>query len=173
MDSEDACNAVLHGDLELGIVTLPPEGQDELLHSVIWHDPLAFIVGQQHALCQHKAVSPAELASYPAILPATGTYTRAVLENAFAPFHPQLNVSMSSNYLETIKMLVTVGLGWSVLPKTMVDRDLCMLDISGISLMRELGVVRHPERSQSNSAKAMLDLLQNAHQINTDNGVST
>jgi len=159
MDSEDACNAVLHGDLELGIVTLPPEGQTELQHTLIWPDPLAFIVGQQHPLCRSKKISPAKLASYPAILPATGTYTRAVLEMAFAPFQPELNVSMSSNYLETIKMLVAVGLGWSVLPKTMVDRELHSLNVSGITLKRELGVVRHPERSQSNAASAMFDLL--------------
>lgn len=160
MDSEDACNAVLHGDLELGIVTLPPQGQTDLQHTLIWDDPLAFIVGQSHPLCHSKKVSPAKLASYPAILPATGTYTRAVLDVAFAPFQPELNVSMSSNYLETIKMLVAVGLGWSVLPKTMVDRELHTLDVSGITLMRELGVVRHPERSLSNAASAMLDLLQ-------------
>ena len=160
MDSEDACNAVLHGDLELGIVTLPPQGQTELEHTLIWDDPLAFIVGQNHPLCHSKKVSPAKLASYPAILPATGTYTRAVLDIAFAPFQPELNVSMSSNYLETIKMLVAVGLGWSVLPKTMVDRELHTLDVSGIKLMRELGVVRHPDRSLSNAASAMLDLLQ-------------
>ncbi|HED17272.1 MAG TPA: LysR family transcriptional regulator [Gammaproteobacteria bacterium] len=160
MDSEDACNAVLRGDLEIGIVTLPPEGQTELQHTLIWDDPLAFIVGNHHPLCNSKKISPAKLASYPAILPATGTYTRAVLEKAFAPFQPELNVSMSSNYLETIKMLVSVGLGWSVLPKTMVDRELHSLNVSGICLMRELGVVRHPDRSLSNAASAMLDLLQ-------------
>ncbi len=168
MDSEDACNAVLHGDLELGIVTLPPEGQTELLQTLIWDDPLAFIVGRNHPLCAVEQVSPAELARFPAILPATGTYTRAVLEKAFKPHHPELNVSMSSNYLETIKMLVAVGLGWSVLPQTMLDKELQVIDVSDIQLKRELGVVRHPERSVSNAASVMLELLQDQNRCAID-----
>ena len=66
---------------------------------------------------------------------------------------------MSTNYLETIKVMVSIGLGWSVLPKTLIDETLCGLNLSGQKMSRNLGVVMHRERSLSNAARAFLDLL--------------
>ena len=43
MDSEEACRAVEHGDLELGIVTLPLEAPTDLHVHFIWPDPLAVV----------------------------------------------------------------------------------------------------------------------------------
>ena len=77
---------------------------------------------------------------------------------------------MSTNYLETIKMMVAIGLGWSVLPKTLVDnslRSLALKDIAlnGKPLGRDLGVVVHRERSLSNAASALLQLLKTARSV--------
>ncbi len=70
---------------------------------------------------------------------------------------------MSTNYLETIKMLIGVGLGWSVLPKTMVGDDVVVLDIDiDIDLARTLGVIHHVNRTLSNAGKAFIDLLRGA-----------
>ena len=72
---------------------------------------------------------------------------------------------MSTNYLETLKMMVSIGLGWSVLPKTLVDKTLRTLIIrdpvfNTQALSRNLGAVVHRERSLSNAATALLALLQ-------------
>ena len=159
MDSEAACRAVLAGQLELGIVTLPPDAPPELDSELVWADPLAIVAGRDHPLAGQRSITPAELTGYPAILPAAGTYTRQRLEQAFAPQGLRLNVAMTTNYLETIKMLVGVGLGWSVLPHTLLDEELVTLGVDGIELGRELGVVRHRARTLSNAAGAMRETL--------------
>ncbi|HID48864.1 MAG TPA: LysR family transcriptional regulator [Chromatiales bacterium] len=159
MDSELACRAVQHGDLELGIVTLPLNPLPELHSRQVWPDPLAFIVNPEHPLADQKIVSPAGLCDYPAILPAPGTYTREVIERAFAPLGLHIPIRMGTNYLETIKMMVSVGLGWSVLPRSMLDPDLRAIEVEGMSLARQLGVVWHGARTLSNPARAMLDRL--------------
>ena len=70
---------------------------------------------------------------------------------------------MSTNYLETIKMLIGVGLGWSVLPKTMLGDDVVVLDISvEIDLSCKLGVIHHVNRTLSNAGEAFIDLLREA-----------
>jgi DNA-binding transcriptional LysR family regulator len=66
---------------------------------------------------------------------------------------------MTTNYLETIKMMVSVGLGWSVLPESMLDDNIRPLHLAGVALVRELGVARHRKRQLSNSAHAFLDVL--------------
>jgi DNA-binding transcriptional LysR family regulator len=159
MDSELACRAVQHGDLELGIVTLPPAPPPELNARLVWPDPLVFIINPDHPLAGQPVISPTKLCEYPAILPTTGTYTREVIEQAFAPLGLQIPIRMSTNYLETIKMMVSVGLGWSVLPRSMLDEELSSIEVEGMSLSRQLGVVWHEARTLSNAAMAMLDKL--------------
>ena len=162
MDSEQACEAVEHGSLELGIVTLPLVPPERLTTMLIWDDPMSVVVATDHALCKQQKISIQTLADYPAILPAHGTYTRAILERAIQPFGKPLNIGMSTNYLETIKMMVSIGLGWSVLPNTLIDEDLTPLKVKELKLTRELGLVHHQDRTRSNAASALIELLRKA-----------
>ncbi len=160
MDSEVACRAVERGDLELAIVTLPTAAAPALETLLVWRDSLAIVVGEDHPLTQNEPLSPARLAEYPGVLPAVGTYTREILERACAPLGIALNVGLTTNYLETLKMLVSVGLGWSVLPRTMLDASMRALHCPELSLERQLGVAHHRERTLSNAAQAMIEACQ-------------
>lgn len=159
MDSEAACHAVEMGDLELAIVTLPPQARASLELRPVWDDPLVVVCAPDHPLAQRRRVQIADLAAHPAILPASSTYTRQIAERAFRDLGIELHSSLSTNYLETIRMLVSVGLGWSLLPQTMADRQLHVLPVRSLQLHRTLGTVRHRERTLSNAARAMMALL--------------
>lgn len=159
MDSEQACQAVLRGELELAIVTLPTRTAENLAIQAIWQDRLAVLVAADHPLATAPPVTLPELTRWPAIMPAQGTYTREIIENAFSQQGLQVHVSMSTNYLETIKMLVGVGLGWSVLPLTLLDEQLHILELPDLELYRDLGLVRHAHRSLSSAARALQELL--------------
>lgn len=162
LDSEQVCKAVLHGDLELGIVTLPPENTDPLSLIPLWDDSLHIVASKEHPLAKQTQVKLSALARQPAILPARGTFTREVIETALQPAAVELQVRLSTNYLETIRMMVEIGLGWSVLPSTMINDQLCAIHIDGIQLSRQLGIVHHTERTLSNAAKAMYQILLSA-----------
>jgi len=160
MDSEAACAAVARGELELGIVTLPLVPPNNLVMTPVWDDPLGIVVAAHHPLAKSQRVRPETLAQYPAVLPGQGTYTREILERAFAPLGIRVPTRMSTNYLETLKMLVTIGLGWSVLPQVMVHgKELHVLKLQGVNLHRTLGTVRHRARTLSNAAQALVELL--------------
>ncbi len=156
LDSEEACRRVEHGELEFAVVTLPLRPPADLLATPLWDDPLALVVGGTHPLSRRSQLTLHTLLDYPAILPARGTYTRAIVEQSFAKASKPLQVTMATNYLETIKMLVAVGLGWSVLPLTMLDDELQRLPVPHLRLSRTLGVVRHPARTLSNAATTLL-----------------
>lgn len=159
IDSEEAYDAVLSGELELGIVTLPPLADARLIAREVWDDPLAFVAGIDHPLAKQKKVTLADLTHHAAILPSSSTFTRQIAAKLFQESGLELKLSMTTNYLETIKMMASIGLGWSVLPASMADRELKILKIAGIDLHRSLGVVYHPRRTLSRAAQAMLDLL--------------
>ncbi|MEW6645585.1 MAG: LysR family transcriptional regulator [Pseudomonadota bacterium] len=159
MDSEQACQAVLRGELELAVVTLPTMELPSLDTHTVWRDRLAVAVAAGHTLAGKNRPTLRDLAQWPAIMPAHGTYTREIVEAAFRREGLTPQVSMSTNYLETIKMLVSVGLGWSVLPQTMLDEQVTALRLPALKLERRLGLVTHTNRSLSNAARAMQQLL--------------
>jgi len=160
MDSEDACKQIELGEVELAIVTLPLSPISNLHQKLIWDDPLSFVVNKTHELTKSH-VNLKTLASHAAVLPSHGTFTREVIQQLFAQNKLELNIRMSTNYLETIKMLIQVGLGWGVLPESMIDKDLNKLKIPKVKLSRQLGMVWHTKHSLSNSAKALMKDLTN------------
>lgn len=160
LDSETACAAVAQGGLELAVVTLPLVQPAELTAIGIWNDPLCFVCGHGHALAHTKLLSAGELVRHPALLPARQATTREILEKSFAPLGAHIKTSLSTNYLETLKTMASIGLGWSLLPRTLVDDSLHEFKVRGVQLARKLGVVHHGGRTLSNAARRMLELLQ-------------
>ena len=159
MDSEKACNAVARGELELAVVTLPPSAEPPLRVEKIWDDPLDIVVSRSHPLAQAKRVQAAMLLDYPAILPGLGTYTREIILNSFGPLRDKIQVGMATNYLEVLKMLAAIGLGWSALPRTMIDGGLKVVQIEKMEIRRELGIVTHEKRTLSNAGQAMIRII--------------
>ncbi len=166
MDSENACQKIETGTFELGVVTLPLTPSPRLNLTQLWNDPLSIAVAPEHplvTLAQQKTITLNELAKHSAILPAIGTYTRSVIEKPLLQNHLQqareLDVILETNYLETIRMMVSIGLGWSALPKTMIAKDLVEIPVKGLHIERKLGIVQHAQRSLSNAGKAFIQLL--------------
>ncbi|MBI2380133.1 MAG: LysR family transcriptional regulator [Gammaproteobacteria bacterium] len=159
-DSEVACQRVEQGSLELAVITLPPGTSPRLKRLPVWQDPLVFVAAPEHPLSRRDSVSLDELAASPALLLGRNTFTWTLIEAPFKARGLKLSAAMSTNYLETLAMLTQVGLGWSVLPAIM-SKELRVLEVPGVSLSRELGIVYHESRSLSNAARAMIGLLQN------------
>ncbi len=160
MDSEDACLKVEQGLLELAIVTLPETDFLQLTTELIWDDPLVIACTKDHPLVSRKNITPDILAHYPAIVPSLETVTRQVLDKALRPYNVRLRVAMETNYIETIKMMVSVGLGWSAIPKTMINEELATIDVPEFRLSRKLGIAFHKRRSLTSAAQAFIELLQ-------------
>ena len=162
LDSEAGIEGVRHGVLELVVVTLPPQRPDDLDILPLWHDPLSVMAARDHPLAQRKRLHPRHLSQHPAILPARGTYTHDIVAATFREQGLPLKTAMATHYLETLKMLVSVGLGWSVLPRTLLDDNLQALEVRGLRLSRELGIVTHPRRTLSNAARAFIATARDA-----------
>lgn len=160
LDSEVAYDKVLQGSIELAVITLAPTVDEPVKARLVWNDPLEFVVAPDHPLAGHTGVSLSQLAEYPAVFPGASTFTHKVVSQLFEQHGVIPQIRMSTNYMETIKMMVSIGLAWSVLPRTMVDGQVQILDLPGISLGRRLGVIWHSGRTLSNAGQALIDLLE-------------
>lgn len=158
-DSERAYEVVLAGEAEIGITTLSGTARTDIENHSLWNDPLAFVVAADHPLATATQVDLAELAAVPAILPDSDTRTTQLISALFDAHSLQLPAGMTTNYLETIKMMVSIGLGWSALPHTMLDDSLAVLQVPGAHLQRQLGYIHHRQRTLSNAAQAFLQVI--------------
>jgi DNA-binding transcriptional LysR family regulator len=163
MDSEQACHAVVRGELELAVVTLPPAPIAQLRCEHVWHDPLDVVVAPNHPLAAQRNATLRELLDHPAILPGPGTYTREIILKALGAARRKVRVDMTTNYLEVLRMLVSIGLGWTALPRTMIDDDLKVVQIKNMkTIQRELGIVTHAKRTLSNAGDAVVRMIRTA-----------
>ena len=159
MDSEDACAAVANNELELAIVTLPEHEDERLDCEPVWIDRLVVVMAADHALADTPAIGTRELLQHAAILPSIGTFTRKIINGLFAGDQDRLNIILETNYLETIKVMVSANLGWSILPRSMVDSTLLSRELQGLDVTRSLGLVTRNKRTLSLGSSAMIDLL--------------
>jgi len=159
MDSEDACAAIAVNELELAIVTLPEVADERLICETIWIDELVVVMAPDHALAAHGELEPADLLPYAAILPSHDTFTRRIIDGLLAPDEGRLDIILETNYLETIKVMASANLGWSILPRSMVDNSLTCIALSGLTAQRRLGAVTRRNRTLSPGSNAMLELL--------------
>jgi len=167
MASEAACQAVKNAEIELAVITLPVEPAPCLNLFTIWQDTMTFAIHNNHPLLtKSNDINSREfinkLINFPAILTEKETYTRKLLDAYFEQSQITPQVKLSNNYLETIKMMVSVGLGWSILPQTLIDNTLTAVTIPGFSTQRDLGIVTHKNRTHSHAAQKMMHLITQA-----------
>lgn len=174
MDSELACAEVANGHIELAVVTLPDDLEGGLLTELVWPDPLSIVCAADHPMLNElnsaKEFKPRQLEQYKAVLPAQGTVTRTILLDALRPFEVNVETSLETNYLETIKMMVSVGLGWSALPLSMIDDSMQAVPIPSLSMQRQLGSVRLKGRTLSRAALVFSEFLMvnEEYQLNSE-----
>lgn len=159
LDSEKAYEGILHGQFELAIITLAPLNEPRICTHELWTDPLKFVVSPEHGLSSTAGITLKKLSQFPAILPKIETFTTRLVKHLFDRQNLNLNIVMETNYLETLKMMTSIGLGWSVLPVTMIDDQVTEIQVRQTDITRTLGCIYHRDHTLSNAANAFVKML--------------
>ena len=175
MDSSQAYASVLHGDCDLCIITEVDNEDVALQSQTIWTDRMLFVAAPQHPLSKKESMTLADISEYPALLPEKHIYTTQLVENLFVKNGLHIKINLSTNFLETIKALISVGYAWGMLPESMLnDESLKILKVidteskEPITLARNLDCIIHRHRAMSNAGTAFFQMLsQHAEKTNT------
>lgn len=159
-ESEVIYQGVLEGLWEIGIITLSPHPHIQLQQEVVWEDEMHFVCSPSHPLAIANNVSLQDLGNYNALLSKPGTFTRELLSQRFDQAKVDLPVATSTNNLDTLRMLASTGMGWSLLPHTLLNNDITAIAGNIPTIVRHLGCVSHKQRSLSNPAQQLMHLLQ-------------
>lgn len=159
-DSEIAYDEINQGLFDLAIATLPKKPSSTVTTIPLWQDELLVMLSQNHPLSHKDKLTLQDLADFPAILPDKDTFTRQIIDRFFNQNNCTYQLAFTTNYLETIKVMVEAGLGWSILPDIMKTSVLATYPLPGNSLLqRQLGLILHPGKTLTPTLTTLIAAL--------------
>jgi len=155
--------AVLEGELDLGIGALPIKDSGGLSIEPLLKEPLLLVVAKDHPLARRPKVTGADLADETFAMLGTSSSLAAQVQSFCGVYNYKPRIGLVCSQVATVKALVAVGAGISILPRVARapedDVNLTYIELHGSSPTRELVVFRHLQRYQSRGAEQFLSVL--------------
>ncbi len=152
--------AVLRGELDLGIVTLPISvpGHDDLQEIDLIEDEFRLIVPPGHRLGDKRSFRFADLQGEAFVAFEGGSAVRDVVDRAAQRAGASLHVVMELRSIESIKSMVDAGVGVGLISRLALPAR-AGLPCKDERLVRRLAIVRRQGRLPSPAAAAFETLL--------------
>lgn len=153
--STQVAEALLKGELDLGVVTLPVNipGSNELMTVARASDELRLIAPPGHALAGKSDFAWEDLQHEPVVGFEAGSSVRAVIDQAAAVHGVSLEVVVELRSIEGIARMVRAGVGVGFVSR-MALSDTASLACRDGRLVRGLALVRRRDRSPAPAAAA-------------------
>lgn len=158
----DLVRAVVEGDLDLALVTLPVKDPRVSIEPLMT-EPLLLVVGKHHRFSELTEISIDDLAGETFVTMGESSTLSAQIRSFFGGHNFEPKVGYRCAQVGTLKSLVGMGLAISILPE--VDREprdkdtLTYLRLAGAAPTREVVVIRHLQRYQSRGVQQFLGVL--------------
>ncbi|MEQ8769393.1 MAG: LysR substrate-binding domain-containing protein [Phycisphaerales bacterium] len=156
--SEAIAGAILTGELDLGIVTLPVRhvGSGDLMSVRTVRDELLLIAPEGHALAGRKSFRWADLAGEPVVGFEAGSAVRGVIDEAAGAHGVTLDVVMEVRSIQSIEQMVRAGIGVGFVSRFALEGGAFGGGVTCRDgrVTRELAVVRRRDRTPSPAAAA-------------------
>ncbi|PID42368.1 MAG: LysR family transcriptional regulator [Gammaproteobacteria bacterium] len=155
-ESEKAYRELRNNQTDLAFITIEDDCGPDFTAHLSLDDPMSLVCAHSHPLAGLAQPEFDDIACHSAILPDEGTYLFKRVHQLFRERNRPLQANMPTNYLETIKMMVHAGLGWSVLPNLMIDETLYVLNVRDVKIHRNLGMATLTNRVMSRASSAFI-----------------
>lgn len=158
----DLIRAVVEGDLDLAIISLPAKDPRISIEPLLT-EPLLLVVPNSHPFAGRSEINVNDLADETFVTMGDSSTLAAQIRVFFGDHNFAPKVGYRCAQVATLKQFVAMGLGISILPQGASlpgDREkLTYLRLTGSAPSRELAVIRHLQRYQSRGAEQFLALL--------------
>jgi len=154
---------VSRGDVDLGIVAYPRK-RPQIIMAPFREDRLVLICAPQHPLAQFQRVSIKRLQGEKFVGFERDVPTRRALDRIFRQHRIMVHYVMEVDNIETIKRVVEIGSGVSIVPEPAVSQEvknatLKVVHIADEVLMRPLGIISKRGRRFTPAVEEFIDLL--------------
>jgi len=158
----DLIRGVIDGELDLALTSLPVK-DPRISVEPIFTEPLLLLVGRQHPLAKNTSVTAKDLADQTFVLLGESSSLTHQIQRFCGDHDFEPRIAYRCAQIATVKELVGLGLGISILPQVCRAKDdrnnLVYKRLSGREPEREVAVIRHLQRYQSRGAEQFLGAL--------------
>ncbi|CQR74956.1 HTH-type transcriptional regulator GltR [Sporomusa ovata DSM 2662] len=110
--------------IDVGVIINNKVWEYDLIAEDISREQMLFLAAPNHPLAQKEKVRPYDLAEICVILTEPGCSYRLTLEKFLKDFRTTPQSILEASSIETIKQLIMLGLGISMLPRFTVEKEL-------------------------------------------------
>jgi DNA-binding transcriptional LysR family regulator len=159
-NSAEMTHRVEIGELDMALITLPAPSSRALAVTRLFTDPLVALLPAQ-MMPGATALSAAQVATLPLILYEPGGTTRGVIDAWFRRAGVRPSPIMQLDSIETIKVLVSGGLGASIMPALAVAAPPPATIVRPLrpAVMRQLAIVLRREKVLDRGLRLTLEVL--------------
>lgn len=161
-NSETVESRVAEHTIDLGFIEAPSRS-GVVVSEICCEDELQAVCAPSHPVARLKAATPKQLAQYPFISREPGSGTREVTDRYFEKSGVRLEsleVVMELGSPEALKGLVSTGLGFAILSKSTIEKEVRIGTLVGVPLsprlIRNFSVVYPKERFRSRLVNAFV-----------------
>ena len=165
-DTRQIIDAILSGDLELGVVGAVSSNSGIVQHRLV-EDEMCLVIPADHPWAGKKRITPKQLFEAPFIIREQGSGTLKSIQASFAEAGltiGDLNVVARIGSTEAIRQGVKNRMGISILSAIAVAEDVAAgkirtLTIDGLNLKRAFYLTHHRHRSLSPLGRTFIDFI--------------
>jgi LysR family hydrogen peroxide-inducible transcriptional activator len=153
---------VLEGELDLAIAAQPVTNPRVAVEPLLT-EPLLLVVGREHRLAQRPRIVAGDLAEETFVILGSSSSLAEQVQNFCGDHKITPHIGFRCAQVATVKALVAIGAGVSILPRVARaddDHALVYRGLADAEPSRELAVIRHLQRYQSRGAALFLKRLQ-------------
>jgi LysR family hydrogen peroxide-inducible transcriptional activator len=153
---------LMEGSIDLAIMALPVK-EPRLHVEPLLREPLLLVVAKNHPLASRPRVVADDLAGETFVMLGPSSTLAAQVQSFCGDHHFEPHIGFHCAQVVTVKAMVALGLGISILPRLARapddDRLLSYIELADGAPFREIGVVRHMQRYQTRGAEQFLALV--------------
>lgn len=154
--SSSIAAAIISGELDIGIVTLPLKKTESgsLLTAALADDELRLITPPGHRLADKKSFTWKDLDGERIVAFEAGSAVRELIDRSAAASATALNVVMELRSIESIKQSVAAGIGVGFVSRFALDASQPGASCRDGKLVRSLAIAKPNDRALSPAARA-------------------
>jgi DNA-binding transcriptional LysR family regulator len=157
--SSTAVDLVKHEEVHVGLVILPPNLTDLESHHITSQE-IVVCLPTDHRLSAESFLTFEQLKDEPVILYNEGFVLRSIILNEYAKLNLEPNVAISTNQFQTMKALVSKGVGISFLPANSIKEAHRMTKIPlSPQHFLDMGLIWKPDKVLPLACRAFIDFV--------------
>ncbi len=156
--SRDTEEAVLRGDLELGVVTLPVRSTDLTVRPWV-RDRIVLVAGKGHPWAHKRKVAAGNLDGQTIVGFEAGTAVRRLIDGALRQVNVQVNVAMELRSVGAILQMMEATQSLAFVSELAVGKGRSAINVSGLEIVRDLALVWRAGRSLSPASERFSEHL--------------